>query len=387
MCRRRLLVDLVRKGTAKAVAARLAGLSRTSAYKWIERYEKYGDTGLKDDSRKREDPGLFSGPIAEQLLELRRERPTWGSRKLLKWMSRFTDVDPRLLPAASTVDALMKRNGLIVPRRRRQYHEPFRYAGPTPEEPNARWTMDFKGDFRLGDGTRCVPFTLRDAASRRLLSIRAMTSTASAPVQAELERRFREYGLPDELQSDVGTPFGTTGLSCLSTLSVWLLKLEVGPVLSRPGKPQDNGGHERMHRDVKAETTRPPAHTLRGQQRKFDSFLRIFNEERPHEALGYDVPNDHWEPSTREFPSRLPKPEYPGWWEVRRVNAAANTISWRNNVVKVNDALGGEDIAFEPVDDGLWRIHFYKFVIGVFDERTLKMLSLEREAGRLSPKP
>lgn len=385
MCRRRLLVELVEKGTNVAEAARLSGFSRTAAYKWIERFKEAGEDGLEELSRARADPGRFEGPLAERVLALRRQHPSWGPRKLLGWLERRTD---RKLPAASTVHDLLKRNGLIVPRPPRvQRHHPFQYAGPTPTEPNARWTIDFKGDFRLGDGTKCFPLTLRDASSRRLLSIRAMTGTSSGPVQAELERRFREYGLPTELQSDNGTPFATKGLARLSKLSVWLLKLDVMPVLSRPAEPQDNGGHERMHRDLKAETTRPPANSVVGQDRKFDNFLRVFNEERPHEALGYDVPDEHWRPSERQFPARLPQPEYPAWWEIRRVNAAANTMSWRDNVVKVNDALGGEDIAFEPVADGVWLVHFYRYPIGFFDERKLKLVSLERESGRLSKKP
>jgi len=385
MCRRRLLVKLVNEGTYVAEAARLSGLSRTTAYKWLDRFRESDEAGLKDLSRARADPGVFEGPLAERLLALRRQHPTWGPRKLLAWMERRTDAE---LPVASTVHDLLKRHGLIIPRQpRTPRHQPFHYAGPTPTEPNARWTIDFKGDFRLGNGTKCYPLTLRDAASRRLLSIRAMTSTSSGPVQGELERRFRENGLPAELQSDNGTPFGTKGLSRLSKLSVWLLKLDVLPVLSRPAKPQDNGAHERMHRDLKAETTRPPAHGAAGQQRKFDAFLRVFNEERPHEALGYGVPDEHWRPSTREFPARLPQAEYPSWWEVRRVNAAASTMSWRDKAVKVNGALGGEDIAFEPIADGVWLVHFYRYPIGYFDERKLKLISLERESGRLSTKP
>ena len=382
MCRRKQLVDMAELGTSVSEAARLCGLSRSKAYKWLERFRDGGDAALENRKRARLDTGRFEGPLADRLLDLRRKHPTWGPKKLLHWLERRTD-EP--LPAASTVGELLKRHLLVLPRRRVQRHSPFRFAGPTPTEPNARWTMDFKGDFRLGDGTKCFPLTLRDAASRKLLSIKGLPTTSSGPVKVELERRFQEHGLPIELQSDNGTPFATTGLSCLSTLSVWLLKLDVVPVLSRPAKPQDNGAHERMHRDLKDETTRPPANTMRGQQRQFDSFRRLFNEERPHEALGGDVPDDYFEASPREFPTRLPEPRYPGWWELRRVNRAASTISWGGRVVKVNDALGGEDLAFEPVDDGLWRVHFYRFNIGLFDERGVvpRFFSVPRESGRL----
>ena len=379
VCKRHLLIELVETGLGKAEAARQCGMSRAKAYKWLGRFAQGGLEALNDSSRARHETGRFEGELAEAIVQLRLDHPTWGPKKLIDCFERNT---PEVLPAASTVGDLLKRRGLIPARTRRPRHEPFRYAGPTPTEANHRWTMDFKGHFALLDGTRCHPFTLRDAASRKILAIKALPSTHSAPVQAELTRCFRKYGLPLEAQSDNGAPFATGGLACLSVLSVFLLKLDIIPVLSRPGKPQDNGGHERMHKDLKVETTWPPARWIPGQQRKFNCFLCGFNEERPNEALGGDVPNDHWSPSPRQFPTRIPKPEYPAWWEVRRVNRAANTISWRDNAVKVNDALAGEDIAFEPFADGLYRVHFYRFTIGLFDVRGEhpKFVSLPREA-------
>lgn len=382
VCKRLMLVRMVEEGVGVAEAARTSGISRAKAYKWLARYEEGGEEALRDRSRARRNTGRFEGALADGFLELRRKHQTWGPRKLVDWYERNTSEE---LPAASTVGELLKRNGLVRSRTRAPSHHPFRYAGPAPTVANARWTMDFKGQFRMGNGKLCYPFTLRDAASRKLLSIKALPTTQSAPVQAELERCFREAGLPDEIQSDGGTPFATKGLACLSKLSVWFLKLGIVPVLSRPAKPQDNGAHERMHRDLKAETTRPPAFSMNAQQRRFDEFLQVFNQQRPHEALDGDVPDEHWRPSLRAFPEQLPLPEYPGWWEVRRVNARANTITWRSVDVKVNDALGGEDIAFEPIDDGLYRVHFFRFPIGLLDERGKrpKLWSLSRERGRL----
>ena len=383
MCKRLRLIELIDEGVGKAEAARQAGLSRGKAYKWLERFARGGVRALEDASRARNDAGRFEGDLAEAFVELRREHPTWGPKKLVDCFERNTDMK---LPAASTVGELLKRRELVPPRKQRVRYEPFRYAGPAPAEPNRRWTMDFKGHFPLKNGIRCHPFTLRDAASRKLFAIKALTSTHSAPVEAEIVRCFREYGLPSEAQSDGGAPFATGGLACLSKLSVLFLKLDIIPVLSRPAKPQDNGGHERMHRDLKAETTRPPGSTMRGQQRMFDRFLRTFNEERPHEALNGEVPDEHWSPSPRQFPERIPEPEYPSWWAVRRVNRAANTISWSGEEVKINDALGGQNIAFEPYEDGLFRVHFYRFTIGLFDVRGArpKLIGLPREAGKLT---
>lgn len=341
-------------------------MSRAKAYKWLDRYDEGGKAALEDRSRARHDLGRFEGPIAERLIELR-VKYNWGPRKLLHYLEREGVKD---LPARSTVEALLERNGLVRHRPRRTSHVPYRYAGPVPTKPNARWTIDFKGDFRLGNRAKCYPLTVRDAASRKVLSIHALPSVRGEPVQAELERVFREYGLPDELQSDNGTPFSSTGLSGLSKLSVWFLKLGVVPVLSRPGKPQDNGGHERMHRDLKASTTRPPGQDMREQQRKFDAFLEHFNRVRPHEALGGDVPDEHWDRSSRKLPKALRAPDYPGWWEVRRVCPSGGAITWHNQPVFVSKALAGEEVALEPVEDGLWRIQFWGFVVGLLDERT-----------------
>jgi putative transposase len=352
VCRRQQVVELVHSGVEIAEAARLCGMSRAKVYKWLARFDEGGDPALEDRSRARRDPGRFEGPVAERLVELRLKYG-WGPKKLLKCLAREGAED---LPAPSTVGALLARHGLVRHRQRRQTHVPYCHAGPAPSEPNARWTMDFKGGFRLGNGAKCLPFTLRDAASRKILSIRAMPSVRTDPVRTELEDVFRECGLPEELQSDNGPPFASTGLSCLSKLSVWLLKLGVVPLLSRPGKPQDNGGHERMHRDLKAETTRPPGSDASAQQRKFDAFRRRFNKERPHEALGGGVPDQHWTQSPRRFPEHLPEPEYPAWWEVRRVCPSDGAISWHDEMVGLSQALGGERVGFEPFDEGLWRI-------------------------------
>ena len=381
-----MLIELVESGVGKAEAARQCGMSRAKAYKWLARFQQGGLEALHDWPRVRQSPGRFEGWLADAFVELRLEHPTWGPRKLIDCFERNTVEE---LPAVSTVGELLKRRGLIQERARRTRFEPFRYAGPTPTQANERWTLDFKGHFALQDGTRCHPFTLRDAASRKILAIKALPSTHSAPVQAELTRCFRKYGLPLEAQSDGGVPFATTGLGCLSVLSVFLLKLGITPVLSRPAKPQDNGGHERMHKDLKAETAWPPAKEMKGQQNRFDGFICCFNGERPHEALDGDVPDDRWSLSPRPFPTRIPKPEYPAWWQVRRVNRAANTISWRNTAVKVNDALAGEDIGLEPFADGLYRVHFYRFTIGLFDARgeTAKLVGLPRIAGQLKRGP
>jgi transposase InsO family protein len=366
---RQQLVQLVREGIAVVDVAAMFGVSRKTAYKWLERADRQGDEGLGDLSRARHHIERFEGPAIEMLLALRRKHPNWGARKLLEILERR---NPRLeLPAASTAGELLKRAGLVSPRRKRAPRgvAPYQVGRTQPVEPNDRWTVDFKGEFRLGDGALCFPLTLRDAVSRKMLDIHALRSTRGDAVKLRYEWAFREYGLPLEMHSDTGKPFGSPGLARLSRLNVYLLKLGIRPVFSRPGKPQDNGGHERMHRDLKAETTRPAAHSMSAQQRRFESFKRCFNDERPHEALAGEVPAAIWTPSLRQYPSKLREPEYPAHWETRRANQHGH-ILWKSERVVVTSALRGERVGIEPVDDGLWRVHFAALCLGVLNEHT-----------------
>lgn len=385
MCERKKLIALIDAGVGVAETARQLGVSRKTAYKWLERYKESGgrEESLRDRSRARHDTGRLEGALVKELVTLRKRRPSWGPRKIRAALRRERPEEE--WPSASTIGALLKREGLVAPRQRRTRHVAFRYAGPPPTEPNERWTIDFKGDFLLGNGSKCLPLTLRDAASRYLLGISAMTSTHGVLVRQYLTHCFREAGLPRELQSDSGPPFATTGIARLSALSVWLMKLDVCPVLSRPGHPQDNGAHERMHRDLKAETTRPPCLTSAAQQRRFNQWLQDFNKTRPHEALNGAVPAERWHPSTRPYCETISSWDYPRWWSVRRVNRACPAFSWRSQAIRINDALAGEDLGFEEIEDGLWRICFRRFALGLLDERRSSpmILTLARTGGRL----
>lgn len=367
------LVELVRnRGVSVSEAARLFGVSRRTAHKWLRRADALGrERGLEDASRARVTQERFEGPALARLLDLRRLHMTWGPRTLLYWMRRrYPKLD---FPAASTLGDILRREGLIVPRQRNAAPgvAAYRPGGSTPIEPNDRWTIDFKGDFRLGNGTRCYPLTIRDAVSRFVLRIDALPNTRGEPVVELLLKAFAEYGLPLELHSDNGAPFGSTGLARLGTVSVVAVKYGVRPIFNRPGKPQDNGGHERMHRDVKAETTRPPGRDCIEQQSRFDVFRPCFNDERPHHALGGETPRSRFQPSSRILPSSTPEPDYPRHWEQRTVGKLGQ-ISWRSAVVGVSKALGRERIGLEPIDDGLWRAHFFSLPIGLLDERGLE---------------
>jgi transposase InsO family protein len=225
-------------------------------------------------------------------------------------------------------------------------------------------TIDHKGHFRLGNGRYCYPLTIVDSVSRYVLACSAVTSTRLVEAWPVIVDVFREYGLPRAMQSDNGPPFGTAQ-GGLSLMSVRLMMLGVLPVFSRPAHPQDNGRHERMHRDLKAETTRPPAATRASQQRSFDAFVERYNADRPHEALDMRRPLHVFKPSPRPYRSPRP-PEYPAYFETRKVTSIGQ-IRLRNRQIFVSSALAGQTIGLQPTDEHLYTVHFYHFVIGKVD--------------------
>jgi putative transposase len=342
-------------------------VSRKTGYKWADRYERSGPRGLHDRSRRPHASPLATDPeLVDRLVALRRRHPRWGAKKLLVVAARR---DPQAdWPSRTTVCDLLKARGLVSPRRR-----PDRPAhAASPPAPITRihevWTTDFKGEFLTGDGVYCYPLTLRDGFSRFVLRCDALAGHTYDATRRRFERAFAEYGLPDRMRSDNGGPFASTGLARLSRLSVWWMRLGIVPERIALGHPEQNGSHEQFHSVLKAATTRPPAPNARAQQRRFDRFCFEYNHERPHEALADDVPASRYQPSARPMPRRLLPLEYPGHLELRRVSTIGQ-ISWRNALIFVSEALAGEDVGLEEVDDGLWTIRFASVVLGRFDER------------------
>ena len=362
----------MRRGTDEiTVLCRRYGISRKTGYKWLARYEAQGATGLLERShRPHRCPHQTDPEAVEALCELRRRHPTWGPKKLLAVLARR---HPTLtLPAPSTAAALLKRAGLVtVPRRRRTPGHPGRHTAPM-DAPNAVWTADFKGEFRMRNGTYCYPLTVADGCSRYLLACRALSSTATPGAHGVFVRLFQEYGLPERIRSDNGVPFASIALGRLSRLSVWWVRLGILPDLIEPSSPSQNGRHERMHRTLKAEATRPPEAHARAQQRRFDTFRAEYNEERPHESLGQETPASCYTASPRPYPDRLPPLEYPAHFEVRRVSGNGG-IRWHNRWVNVSHVLTGEYVGFEEVDDGLWNVSFGPLVLGRLHERELRI--------------
>ena len=349
-------------------------ISRKTGYKWVARHEESGPGGLHDRSRRpHHNPRATDAELVKALLAVRHRHPRWGAKKLLAVAAR-QNADAAW-PSRSTVCDLLKANGLITPRRRaRRLTGPASALAPVTM-PNQTWTADFKGEFLTGDGAYCYPLTVRDAWSRFVLRCDGLRGCTYAATRRRFERAFAEYGLPDRIRSDNGGPFASPGLGRLSRLAVWWLRLGIRPERIALGRPDQNGSHEQFHSVLKAETARPAAPNAAAQQRRFVRFCREYNYERPHEALGDDVPAQHYTASPRPLPSRLPALDYPGHFEVRRVSCIGQ-VSWQGRPLFLSLALVGEDVAFEEIDEGLWTIRFATTAIGRYDARQCRLLPI-----------
>ena len=370
--------DYLRRTLAMSELCQLYRISRKTGYKWIDRYLHSGPAGLEDRSRRpRHAPNETPSDVVEALIEARRRHPSWGGKKLLALVGKRHPTWE--LPHKSTVCDILKRNGLVPKQRKRRI---IGHPGkPTTQilAPNDTWCADFKGHFRTGDGIYCYPLTVTDGFSRYLLGCQSLPSTSVQGTKPVFTRIFKEFGLPCRIRTDNGVPFATTTLARLSSLSAWWVRLGIMPELIEPGKPQQNGRHERMHRTLKADTARPPAGSMAAQQRRFNAFLDEFNNERPHEALDMRTPAACYQTSPRQMPDKLPPLEYPDRFEVRYVSTNGG-IRWDHAWVCVSTVCSEEYIGFEEIDDGIWDVYFGMLKIGRFNERTKR---IEDQFGRL----
>jgi transposase InsO family protein len=349
-------------GAKLAPLCREFGISRPTGTKWVKRFKAEGFEGLEERSRR---PVSSPLSLAEELvmtvLEQRDRHPTWGAKKLRDLLlKRFGEATPSI----ATFARILRRAGVIRTRRRRQ---PLSGVDQAPsvaaDAPNDVWTMDFKGWWLTQDGSRCEPLTVRDACSRYLLTIVALSASTGEQVHAELVRLFKKHGLPKAFQFDNGSPFiSTRARGGLTQLSVWLASLGIRIVRSRPGCPQDNGGHERMHRDLAQEVQRWPSNDVRSQQRVLDRWRQEFNHVRPHEALGGKTPSEIYKPSERKL--RAPKAfAYPSTFVIRRVDHAGH-ISWHGETLYVGLAFRDQRVGLEPKEGLRWRIWFRDIDLG-----------------------
>jgi transposase InsO family protein len=362
-----------------AALCRRFEISRRHGYKWIERWRAEGLAGLADRSRAPlHHPQAVAAELLEAALAVRRAHPTWGPVKVRAWLER--QRPGRTWPAASTIGARFDREGLTVKRRFRRRAPP---GGPlfAADAVNDVWTIDFKGWFRTGDGTRVDPLTLADACSRYLLRCQAVARPDTTHVWPILDAAFREYGLPLRLRSDNGPPFATVGAGGLSWLAVQVIKAGVLPERISPGKPQENGRHERMHRTLRQDTAAPPAATLRAQQQRFAAFRTTYNEERPHAALDNATPAERYAPSPRAWDGVLRAPDTAAD-EVRQVRRKGE-IKWRGGRIHVNEALAGEPVGLAEVPDGRWTVRYGPILLGFIEHRGDRLTRPRRGADGL----
>lgn len=340
------------------------GISRVTGHKIWNRYQQDGSRGLYNRSRApHKHPNQVPYEIEQLIVRLKKEKPKWGAPKIRELVrNKYPTIK---LPAISTVHCILDRHGLVIPyKREEKYHIRAGYLS-TPKEPNDLWCTDFKGQFRMGNKEYCYPLTLSDFVSRFVISCEALSSTELEPCFAVFEEAFYEYGLPVAMRSDNGAPFASGNSTWnLTRLSVWWMRLGIKLEHIKPGCPQQNGRHERMHRTLKLETTKPAALHLLRQQEKFESFIKEFNYERPHQALEMKRPADVYQKSKRQYHG-LPDVTYPGYDKTLLISNCGR-VCFGKQKVHISKALANQLVGLKEVDSGIWQVDFMSYTLGYF---------------------
>ena len=379
--RMQLIGDWLKRESSVTELSESYGVSRPTVYKWIARYRERGSAGLEEMSRKAlNHPNATRLEVIEKIVAMKLMHQKIGPKKIIANLrQQYAQVR---WPAISTAGEILRRQGLVRHRKRRRWVTP--YADPLLgcDKPNSVWSADFKGQFNTGDGKPCYPLTITDNNSRFLLQCRGLSQVSHEETRSWFEWTFREYGLPDAIRTDNGVPFASAALGGLSRLSVWFIKLGIRPERIRPGHPEQNGRHERMHRTLKEATADPPEHNLAEQQQAFEEFKHEYNCERPHEALGQKTPASVYQPSPRTYPIRLPQIDYDDDVVVKRVRHSGE-LYWKGRFIHISQVLAKEPIALKQIDDHLWSISFSFYTIGVFNELTGKASPITTFRGKV----
>jgi len=354
-------------GEKMAELCREFGISRKTGYKFWERYQKGGLYGLSNRTRR---PYRYANQlpaqIEEEILRIKREHSCWGAPKIREILTRrYLNIHS---PAISTVHCILDRHGLVTRRKKRR----FKAQGTpliTTQTPNDLWCADFKGEFTLADRRYCYPLTITDFSSRYLLACEALDSTSTSGAFDVFERTFKEFGLPTAIRSDNGQPFASgVALFGLSRLSVWWLRLGIAVERIKPGNPQENGRHERMHLTLKKEATKPAGDNLLQQQEKFDSFVEEFNNQRPHQPLNMKFPGELYKPSPRPYQG-MQELAYPLHDRVATVTHCGR-ICIHQIKIHLSQAFAGQDVGITEVEDRIWLVSFMQYDLGYFDEQS-----------------
>jgi len=361
-------------GEKMAPLCRSFGISRKTGYKIFERYKELGLEGLTDRSRRPyRQANQLPLQVEKLIVALKKERPSWGAPKIRERLKgRYPDVHT---PAVSTVHAVLDRHDLVKKRRQRRYRAEGT-ALSTPRMSNDLWCADYKGEFMLADKRYCYPLTITDFESRYLLACEALSSTKEEFAFGVFERVFKEFGVPLAIRTDNGVPFASANaLYGLSRLSVWWLRLGIAIERIKPGNPQQNGRHERMHLTLKAETTKPAGDNFLQQQARFDDFIEYFNEVRPHQALGMKSPASCYRPSARPYRG-LPELEYP-FHDRTVIVTQCGRICLQRKKVNLSTVFAGQKVGIKQVDDKLWLASFMSYDLGYFDEDACRLEPIE----------
>jgi transposase InsO family protein len=372
-------------GEGMSDVCREFGISRKTGYKIFNRYKDEGLEALTDRSRR---PVRYANQLPCQIEQLivraKKDKPHWGARKIRELLVRKLAGDVRL-PSTSTVHAVLDRHGLVKRARQRRRYKAEGTLLSQASRPNDLWCADFKGEFKLGNRQYCYPLTVTDQASRMILMCEALETTREGPVLEAFARLFKQRGLPAAIRSDNGLPFASpNGLYNLSRLSVFWLRLGIALERIKPGNPQQNGRHERMHRTLKQETTRPPGINILQQQARFDAFVSEFNAERPHEAIGMKVPAELYQPPSRAYEG-LPDLEYP-FHDRDILVTACGRICMHRKKINISTVLAGHRLGITEVDDAIWLVSFMHYDLGYIDLEQRTLQTIDNPFGtRLSP--
>ncbi|MCF4009705.1 integrase core domain-containing protein [Rheinheimera sp. UJ63] len=363
------LADCLRKNEPFSVICERYGISRKTGYKWLNRYKENNEDGLKELSRKpHSHPCETPYSIRKKIEELRTSPMiTLGAKKIQRKLQViYPDVTP---PSVTTIHKILTKLGLVEKQHIKKRVPRHTGKLKPSTEPNELWSVDFKGELKMNNGELCYPLTVMDDNSRYLLGCEGQVTNGHKATISTFRRLFNEYGLPERIRSDNGAPFATKGAGGLSTLSMWWIRLGIYPERTQPGRPQQNGKHERMHRTLKKAINLASVSSMSEMQTQFETFKTEYNNERPHESLDLKTPSDCYKPSLRPFPKKLPPLIYPGYYSVKKV-MKSGVFYWKNGQAYVSNLLAGEWVGIEEVDEGIYDVFFGFYKLGRFDIST-----------------
>lgn len=369
--RKALVVRYLRGEWTMTALCQEYGVSRKTGDKWLKRFTRHGEEGLAHRSRRpKKVPHQTADAVLAAVIAKKRQYPKWGPKKLRRLLCT---EGVRAVPSESTIGRLLQRYGLVHPQRRRKKSPRHPTPLTTPLYPNHVWAVDFKGWFRTRDGKRCEPLTISDAYSRYVLACAGLTRITTKDVHAVFEQVFRRYGQPLIIRSDNGAPFASRAVVGLSSLSVWWLQLGIEPELIAPGHPEQNGGHERMHKTLKVELLDTVGRNGQDQQQRFDAWRRTFNTIRPHEAIGMHCPAEWYTPSPRRYRKRLTPYTYPARYKIRRIKRNGE-MRWQGRKVYVSETLGKQQVGLKPVTPTAYELYFRTKKLGMITTDDTKVL-------------